>query len=88
MTEIHHLSHIDLDGYGAQFVAREFFKNIVFYNANYGREVEVRLRDMLGKIKSAKNTSFLILITDLNLTLNADFIARPPHYRQGMCASL
>ncbi|MGX2982118.1 DHH family phosphoesterase [Helicobacter sp. 23-1045] len=70
MTEIHHLSHIDLDGYGAQFVAREFFKNIVFYNANYGREVEVRLRDMLGNIKSAKNTSFLILITDLNLTLN------------------
>ena len=70
MTAVHHLSHIDLDGYGAQFVGKEFFKNIVFYNANYGREVEVRLRDMLSKIKSAENTSFLILITDLNLTLN------------------
>lgn len=70
MTEVHHLSHIDLDGYGAQFVGKEFFKSIVFYNANYGREVEVRLRDMLSKIKSAENTSFLILITDLNLTLN------------------
>ena len=70
MTAVHHLSHIDLDGYGAQFVARDFFKNIAFYNANYGREVEVRLRDMLSHIKSAKNTSFLILITDLNLTLN------------------
>lgn len=70
MTEVHHLSHIDLDGYGAQFVAREFFKNITFYNANYGREVEVRVRDILGRIKSTKNTNFLILITDLNLTLN------------------
>lgn len=70
MTEIHHLSHIDLDGYGAQFVAREFFRNITFYNANYGREVEVRVRDILGRIKSSKNASFLILITDLNLTLN------------------
>lgn len=70
MTAVHHLSHIDLDGYGAQFVAREFFKNITFYNANYGREVEVRLRDILQRIKISKDTNFLVLITDLNLTLN------------------
>ncbi|RDU67459.1 3',5'-cyclic-nucleotide phosphodiesterase [Helicobacter didelphidarum] len=96
--KIYHLSHIDLDGYGCQFVAREFFKDITFYNANYGKEVMARLNAILGNISSYKmrgnsNTAtlfgktikieqknpiqqnqtkekFIILITDLNLTLN------------------
>ncbi|RDU61436.1 phosphoesterase, partial [Helicobacter sp. MIT 14-3879] len=34
--KVFHLSHIDLDGYGCQLVSREFFQDIVFYNANYG----------------------------------------------------
>lgn len=93
--KVYHLSHIDLDGYGCQFVSREFFKDITFYNANYGREVMVRLQAILRDIESHKaqteNVSmlfgkpvkvereksstpqkkqFIILITDLNLTLN------------------
>lgn len=70
MKEVHHLSHIDLDGYGAQFVASHFFKNIVFYNANYGKEVSMRLKHILNAIKSSQNREFLIFITDLNLTMN------------------
>lgn len=76
--QVYHLSHIDLDGYGAQFVAREFFKNIRFYNANYGKEVSARLKQILRFIAesrldsadSANSAKSLILITDLNLTLS------------------
>lgn len=73
--QVYHLSHIDLDGYGAQFVAREFFKNIRFYNANYGKEVSARLKQILRNIAessldSANSAKSLILITDLNLTLS------------------
>ena len=73
--KVHHLSHIDLDGYGAQFVAREFFKNITFYNANYGKEVSARLKQILQNIAESTADSgvgekYLILITDLNLTLS------------------
>lgn len=95
--KVYHLSHIDLDGYGCQLVTREFFKDITFYNANYGREVSVRLNSILASIQSYKksnigdvamlfgksikventpqshesiNEKFLILITDLNLTLS------------------
>ena len=91
--QVYHLSHTDLDGYGCQFIAKEFFKNIIFYNANYGREVLVRINAILdtithssqnlstlltqkfGKSKkspasNASQDKFLVLITDLNLTLN------------------
>lgn len=91
--QVYHLSHTDLDGYGCQFIAKEFFKNITFYNANYGREVLVRINAILdtithssqnlstlltqkfGKSKkspasNASQDKFLVLITDLNLTLN------------------
>lgn len=67
--QVHHLSHIDLDGYGAQFVAKHCFSEIYFYNANYGREVGFRLGEILEAIKASKQSDFLILITDLNLTL-------------------
>lgn len=92
--KVYHLSHIDLDGYGCQLVSSEFFKDITYYNANYGREVMVRINmilDSISEYKIAKKTilfgkevditpkdtsskdnikDFLILITDLNLTLN------------------
>ncbi len=68
--QVHHLSHIDLDGYGAQLVAKEIFDDIRFYNANYGKEVEVRLQNILDNIKKDSGSNFLILITDLNLNLN------------------
>jgi len=69
---IYHLSHIDLDGYGCQFLANSVFSDISFYNANYGAEVSERLEQIYSDIKEqkAKNKSLkpLILITDLNLT--------------------
>ncbi|TLD96081.1 3',5'-cyclic-nucleotide phosphodiesterase [Helicobacter jaachi] len=93
--QVFHLSHTDLDGYGCQFIAKEFFSHIRFYNANYGKEVLVRLNIILDTIahlplqspeellaakfgKSLKNhkrasdshNKFLVLITDLNLTLS------------------
>lgn len=61
-----HLSHIDLDGYGAQYVAKHFFADISFFNANYGKEIMVRLEEMLKALSKEKT---LFLITDLNLTL-------------------
>lgn len=48
--KVFHLSHTDLDGYGCQFIAKEFFSHITFYNANYGREVLVRLNSILDSI--------------------------------------
>lgn len=79
--KVFHLSHTDLDGYTCQFIAREFFEDIEFFNANYGKEVWVRLEMILesitsdpahklnAKFHSQKSHTFLILITDLNLTL-------------------
>lgn len=65
-----HLSHIDLDGYGAQYVAKHFFEDITFFNANYGKEISIRLEEMITRIKSQnKQEKFLFLITDLNLSL-------------------
>ena len=48
--KVFHLSHTDLDGYMCQYIAREFFKDIVFFNANYGREVGVRLDSIIERI--------------------------------------
>ncbi|MDO7253562.1 DHH family phosphoesterase [Helicobacter cappadocius] len=79
--EVHHLSHIDLDGYGCQLISKHFFKNIHFYNANYGKEVMVRINSILdninnsiqgkleSKFHSKSQAKFLILITDLNLSM-------------------
>ncbi|BDR28397.1 tRNA ligase subunit PheS family protein [Helicobacter suis] len=51
--QVFHLSHIDLDGYGCQFVSRCFFSEIKFYNANYGREVGARLHEIITDTKKA-----------------------------------
>jgi oligoribonuclease NrnB/cAMP/cGMP phosphodiesterase (DHH superfamily) len=64
---IHHLSHIDLDGYSCQFIMRYTPYDITNYNANYGAEVRSKLELILENIKK-NNKSALILITDLNLT--------------------
>jgi oligoribonuclease NrnB/cAMP/cGMP phosphodiesterase (DHH superfamily) len=64
---IHHLSHIDLDGYSCQLVMQFTPYTIYNYNANYGAEVKQKLELILEKIKNLK-TAALILITDLNLT--------------------
>ncbi len=74
---IYHLSHIDLDGYGCQYLSQQCFQNIESYNANYGPEVSARLGEIVAKIEQDKflhgdergeKIERLILITDLNLT--------------------
>ncbi|EAK6618732.1 DHH family phosphoesterase, partial [Campylobacter jejuni] len=37
--KIYHLSHTDLDGYACQFIVNFYFKNVKFYNSNYGKEI-------------------------------------------------
>ena len=69
---IYHLSHIDLDGYGCQYLSTNCFSNIECYNANYGPEVKARLEEIISAIKREKfinngDNKYLILITDLNL---------------------
>ena len=70
---VYHLSHIDLDGYGCQYLSTQCFEKIDCYNANYGPEVTARLAEMVKKIEQDKflhgdKIEALILITDLNLT--------------------
>lgn len=64
---IHHLSHIDLDGYSCQFIMQYTPYEIYNYNANYGAEVKSKLEIILENINNNKKSA-LILITDLNLT--------------------
>lgn len=66
-TVIHHLSHIDLDGYSCQLIMKYTPYKVHNYNANYGAEVKQMLETMLEKIKSTRDNA-LILITDINLT--------------------
>jgi len=70
---VYHLSHIDLDGYGCQYLSQQCFDTITCYNANYGPEVPARLSEIVQKIEQdtfihGDNVEALILITDLNLT--------------------
>jgi len=65
---IHHLSHIDLDGYSCQLIMKYTPYSITNYNANYGAEVRSKLELILENIKLSKVKSATILITDLNLT--------------------
>ncbi len=79
---IYHLSHIDLDGYGCQYLTNSAFDKIESYNANYGAEVKARLEEIISSIKREKfinknETKYIILITDLNLTTKeANWIER------------
>jgi oligoribonuclease NrnB/cAMP/cGMP phosphodiesterase (DHH superfamily) len=64
---IHHLSHIDLDGYSCQLVMHYTPYTKFNYNANYGAEVKQKLDLILESLKKRKEPA-AILITDLNLT--------------------
>ncbi len=71
---IYHLSHIDLDGYGCQYLSTKCFDTVYAYNANYGAEVSARLSEIVAQIEQYKfinksdDIEHLILVTDLNLT--------------------
>ncbi|WP_457744713.1 DHH family phosphoesterase [Sulfurimonas sp.] len=64
---IHHLSHIDLDGYSCQLVMKYTPYKKFNYNSNYGAEIRQKLDLMLENIRKDKTDAY-ILITDLNLT--------------------
>jgi len=64
---IHHLSHIDLDGYSCQLVMQYTPYEKFNYNANYGAEVKSKLELILENIKKDKRNT-LILVSDLNLS--------------------
>lgn len=67
--KFYHISHTDLDGYGCQLTTQKIFPNAIYYNANYGIEVKMFLKDALQQIASEeKNEEIFLLITDLNLT--------------------
>ncbi|MBF7047507.1 3'-to-5' oligoribonuclease B [Campylobacter volucris] len=72
--KIYHLSHTDLDGYACQYVVNFYFKNCFFYNSNYGKEINenfnVIFKNIEEDLKINPNEEYVILITDLNLTLN------------------
>jgi oligoribonuclease NrnB/cAMP/cGMP phosphodiesterase (DHH superfamily) len=67
--KIYHLSHTDLDGYGCQMVTNHFFKNVEFLNSNYGKEINERINQIIASIATNEVKNNLILITDLNLTV-------------------
>lgn len=68
--EVFHLSHTDLDGYGCQYLSSNFFDNITYSNSNYGAEIGAKLNNIFKQIEDSKNSDFLVLISDLNLSLN------------------
>lgn len=63
---IHHLSHIDLDGYSCQLITQQTHHTFCYYNANYGEEVSERLRQIIEALSGVDEA--MILVTDLNLT--------------------
>lgn len=66
--KLFHISHTDLDGYGCQLITKEYFKEGIFYNANYGLEVKLCIEKVLKDILEYKDEEILFLISDLNLT--------------------
>lgn len=67
---LYHLSHIDLDGYGCQLVTSLYFKKRTYSNTNYGAEATARLDQIIRSIESGEDTKAMILVTDVNLTMD------------------
>ncbi|MDD3610641.1 MAG: DHHA1 domain-containing protein [Halothiobacillaceae bacterium] len=74
-TRLYHLSHTDLDGYGAQYMLRAAGFRARYHNADY-RDIPQALDGILNRIH-AEGEAATLLITDLNLTVDqADGLAR------------
>lgn len=71
---VYHLSHTDLDGYSAQLVTKHYFKDIEFFNSNYGKEIDAKFDQIISCIEESlykdDSKKSLILVTDLNLSLS------------------
>jgi len=70
VQKVFHLSHIDLDGYSCQLITKKCFENVSFYNSNYGKEINERIAQIISDIHYFGYDKNLIIITDLNLTLD------------------
>ena len=66
---VYHLSHTDLDGYACQFLTSHCFENIHYQNSNYGDEITKRLKIFFDQMLLDSSKTILLLITDLNLTI-------------------
>ena len=64
-----HISHTDLDGYSCQFLTSKVFEKTEYFNANYGVEVKLTILKVLENITNYKDEDILVIISDLNLTL-------------------
>ncbi len=64
-----HISHTDLDGFSCQFLTSKVFSKTHYFNANYGVEVKLSISKVLEDIKNYKDEEILLIISDLNLTL-------------------
>ena len=74
---VYHLSHTDLDGYACQFLTSHCFENIRFQNSNYGDEITGRLKIFFDQMLLDPAKTILLLITDLNLSLQqCEFIEK------------
>jgi oligoribonuclease NrnB/cAMP/cGMP phosphodiesterase (DHH superfamily) len=66
---LYHLSHIDLDGYSCQLLSSYIFKERLYFNSNYGKEIITRVDEIFEDIQKQDRTKkIFILLTDLNLT--------------------
>lgn len=66
---LYHLSHIDLDGYSCQLLTSYIFKDIKYFNSNYGKEIRTRVDEIFLDIeKQDSKRKIFIFITDLNLS--------------------
>lgn len=61
---LYHLSHVDLDGFGCQYITSHLNNEVHFFNCNYGGE-----KGQILNIKESiqENEDYLVLITDLGL---------------------
>lgn len=68
--ELFHLSHIDLDGYGSQFITSQLpaFNEVHYYNANYEELLSVFVEMSELARRSESKAPVLFLITDLGLS--------------------
>ncbi|WP_201353540.1 DHH family phosphoesterase [Hydrogenimonas urashimensis] len=74
---VYHLSHTDLDGYACQFLTSHCFKKIRFQNSNYGDEITGRLKIFFDAMLLDPGKTILLLITDLNLSMQqCEFIEK------------
>jgi oligoribonuclease NrnB/cAMP/cGMP phosphodiesterase (DHH superfamily) len=74
--KVFHLSHIDLDGYTCQLLSSYIFKDVRYFNSNYGKEILNRIDEIFEELEELKDgEKVFLLITDLNLSENeAEYI--------------